>query len=241
MQYENKSITEIANCNIRLQMMEHHHNIIPSLRPLPSLPPHRLHLPWSQHWEPWSLPPAGGRGRWVRWEDSRCRLSGSAVLRCQSGPPGYGQTDQRLSPAQWRISITFTTSTTSTYLVNLNPELEILAQPHDVGRVAGPADHPHPHPGGRGRVGHHVGPCRLERNPAINHCIIMWWLDMTGRVSRLFALQYFSHNCQPVWCLIYYYYYHYFMSCNAECNLSLAILPEFPEIKDKTYNVSFIK
>ena len=28
MQYENKSITEIANCNIRLQMMEHHHNII---------------------------------------------------------------------------------------------------------------------------------------------------------------------------------------------------------------------
>ena len=35
MQYENKSITEIANCNIRLQMMEHHHNIIPSLHPLP--------------------------------------------------------------------------------------------------------------------------------------------------------------------------------------------------------------
>ena len=33
MQYENKSITEIANCNIRLQMMEHHHNIIPSLPP----------------------------------------------------------------------------------------------------------------------------------------------------------------------------------------------------------------
>ena len=48
-------------------------------------------------------------------------------------------------------------------LVNLDPELEVLAEPHHVGGVAAePPDHPHPHPGGRGGVGHHIGPCRLE-------------------------------------------------------------------------------
>ena len=57
-------------------------------------------------------------------------------------------------------------------LVNLNPELEVLPQPHHVRRVARPPHHPHPHPGGRGGVGHHVGACRLERNPAINHFIV---------------------------------------------------------------------
>ena len=53
-------------------------------------------------------------------------------------------------------------------LVDLYPELEILAEPHHVGRVAGPPDHPHPHPGGGGRVGHHVRPGGLEGDPAIN-------------------------------------------------------------------------
>ncbi len=50
-------------------------------------------------------------------------------------------------------------------LVNLDPELEVLAEPHHVrGVAAQPPDHPHPHPGGRGSVGHHVGSCRLEGN-----------------------------------------------------------------------------
>ena len=51
-------------------------------------------------------------------------------------------------------------------LINLDPELEVLPEPHHVrGVAAEPPDHPHPHPGGRGSVGHHVGPCWLERNP----------------------------------------------------------------------------
>ena len=50
-------------------------------------------------------------------------------------------------------------------LVDLYPELEVLAEPHHVGGVgAQPPDHPHPHPGGRGGVRHHVGPSRLERD-----------------------------------------------------------------------------
>ena len=50
-------------------------------------------------------------------------------------------------------------------LVDLYPELEVLAEPHHVcGVAAEPPDHPHPHPGGRGRVGHHVRPGRLERD-----------------------------------------------------------------------------
>ena len=50
-------------------------------------------------------------------------------------------------------------------LVNLDPELEVLAEPHHVRSVAAqPPDHPHPHPGGRGSVGRHVGSCRLEGN-----------------------------------------------------------------------------
>lgn len=58
-------------------------------------------------------------------------------------------------------------------LVNLDPELEVLAQPHHVrGVAAEPPDHPHPHPGGRGSVGHHVGPSRLERNPKKRDVIV---------------------------------------------------------------------
>ena len=53
-------------------------------------------------------------------------------------------------------------------LVNLDPELEVLAEPHHVRSVAAqPPDHPHPHPRGRGCVGHDIGPSRLEWNTEI--------------------------------------------------------------------------
>ena len=61
------------------------------------------------------------------------------------------------------------------YLVDLNPELQVLPEPHHVCGVAGPPDHPHPHPGRGGRVGHHVGASRLEWDPAIHHLNINNW------------------------------------------------------------------